>query len=191
VQERRRMIEEYEVNPHTMLLFPIKYGSKIYTEVFELSDQFLSPFKPLDIVKKSCEFFGSSYEGRRQGAKQLIGSGHKPPIIVDPHTSIFLFPTMSPSKQECIWISHEHVISHERLDTNTTSVTFRNKQTFRLPVSYSVFNSQLLRTALLRTRLSQRMEEMERRAHFIYFPMTKTKAAEHVHPYTWSVEKKH
>ena len=60
------LIEEYEINPYTLLIKPIQYGSEMYSQIFELEDQFISPFKPLDIIKRSCEYFGSSYEGLRE-----------------------------------------------------------------------------------------------------------------------------
>nr|WP_257985076.1 competence protein ComK [Bacillus sp. T33-2] len=161
------LIEEYEINPCTMLITPYVYGSKTYSQIFELEDEFLSPFKPIDIIKKSCEYFGSSYEGRKEGTKQLTGITHKVPIIIDPTNLIYFLPTTSPLNPKCYWVSHEHVLSHKRLSPNSTQVTFRNKKTFVIPVSYNSFENQLLRTALLRTRLIQRLKETERKA--LYF----------------------
>lgn len=163
MEEKRRIIEEYEISPYTMVVLPIQYGSKTYCEIIEVTDTFISPFKPIDIVKKSCAYFGSSYEGRKNGTKRLIGITHKAPIIVDPYTSIFLFPTTSPSNHDCIWISHDHVAHFERSTPNTTTVTFRNKQTLEVPISRSSFQNQLQRTAQLRMRLYHNMENMENR----------------------------
>lgn len=160
MNEKKNLIEEYEVSPDTMAIIPVQYGSKIYTEIFEYGDSYLSPFKPLDIVKRSCEYFGASYEGRKTGTKRLIGITHKAPIIVDPHTLIFLFPTTSPLNPQCIWISHKHVLYRERNDADSTIVTFQNKQTIVLPISKSSFENQLQRTAQLRTQLAQNIENI-------------------------------
>ncbi|MGD6899303.1 competence protein ComK [Bacillus infantis] len=62
---KKRLVEEYEINPSTMIIMPQIYGKKIYSRIFEVEDEFLSPFKPFDIVKKSCGYFGSSYEGSK------------------------------------------------------------------------------------------------------------------------------
>ncbi|MGM9956220.1 MAG: competence protein ComK, partial [Peribacillus sp.] len=43
------LIEEYEITPYTLMVMPINYGSKIYSRIIELEDEFISPFKPLDI----------------------------------------------------------------------------------------------------------------------------------------------
>jgi competence protein ComK len=168
IKQKTGLIDEYEINPRTMIITPVPYGSKTYSQIVELQDEFLSPFRPIDIIKKSCKFFGSSYEGRTSGAKQLIGIFHKVPITIDPTNSIYFFPTISPTNSQCIWISHDHVLSHKRIEKATTLVTFRNKESYIIPISYSSFENQLLRTALLRTKLMKRIEETERKSFYFY-----------------------
>lgn len=164
---KNKQIEEYEVNPYTMFIRPVVYGSRVYSQVFELEDDFLSPFRPIDIIKKSCEYFSSSFEGRKNGTKQLIGITHKVPIAIDPSNYIYFFPTTSPSRSECIWVSHEHVLNYERVAPDQTRVTFQNKQSFIFPISHSSFENQLLRTALLRTKLMQRIGQTERKSFYL------------------------
>lgn len=162
-----KQIEEYEVNPFTMFVKPIAYGSKIYSEIFEVEDEFLSPFKPLDIIKNSCEYYGSDYDGRRNGTKQLVGYAHKIPIAIDPTNRIFFFPTTSPSRHECIWISHEHVKDYDRINSQETLIHFNNNQSFTFPISCSTIISQLERTAYLRTKLMQRIEYNEKKSFYL------------------------
>jgi competence protein ComK len=164
---KMKQIEEYEVNPFTMLIKPIAYGSKIYSQIVEVDDEFLSPFKPLDIIKNSCEYYGCDYEGRRNGTRQLVGYAHKIPIAIDPTNRIFFFPTASPDRQECIWISHEHVENHDRINLQETIILFKNKQSFKIPVSCRSIITQMERTAYLRTKLMQRIEYNERKAFYL------------------------
>ncbi|EIN8846739.1 competence protein ComK [Listeria monocytogenes] len=56
----------YEVNPHTMIIFPKKSGSIVYSEIYEVDSHYTSKFTPFELIKTSCNFFGSSYEGRRR-----------------------------------------------------------------------------------------------------------------------------
>lgn len=163
----KNLVEEYEINPFTMIIIPEEYGSRIYSRVIELEEEYLSPFRPIDIVKKSCKYFGSSYEGRKEGTKQLTGITHKTPIIIDPISSIYFMPTSSPTKPDCIWVSHEHVLFHKKVDAHSTQVTFRNRKSMILPVSHHSFENQLLRTSLLRTKFMQRMKETERKALYL------------------------
>ncbi|KHK14296.1 comK' [Listeria monocytogenes SHL005] len=52
----------YEVNPHTMIIFPKKSGSIVYSEIYEVDSHYTSKFTPFELIKTSCNFFGSSYE---------------------------------------------------------------------------------------------------------------------------------
>lgn len=157
----KKLIEEYEINPFTLVVMPISYGSKVYSKILELEDQYLSPFKPIDIIKKSCQFFGSSYEGRKEGTKELIGVTHKVPISISPPHFIYFFPTTSPENIQCIWIAHEHIMDFKKGKKDSTIVTFRNKESLEIPISASSFQNQLIRTVMLRSKLNQRHEETE------------------------------
>lgn len=180
---KQRQIEEYEVNSCTMFLKPVEYGSKIYSQVYELEDDFLSPFKPLEIVKKSCDYFGVDYESRKRGTKQLIGYSRKIPIVIEPTNRIFFFPTTSPDRPECIWISHEHVENYRRIAPHQTLITFQNKQSHLFSVSFSTIEGQMLRTAFLKTKLLQRIEGHERKLSYIMHRPKPVKASESLHGY--------
>ncbi|MCX70580.1 competence protein ComK, partial [Listeria monocytogenes] len=60
----------YEVNPHTMIIFPKKSGSIVYSEIYEVDSHYTSKFTPFELIKTSCNFFGSSYEGGRENGIQ-------------------------------------------------------------------------------------------------------------------------
>ena len=51
-----------------------------------------------------------------------------------------------------MWISHAHVDSFAKNNPRETIVTFRNKRKLRLSVSYGTFETQLARTAILKTK---------------------------------------
>jgi competence protein ComK len=179
----QKQIEEYVINPLTMFIKPIEYGSKIYSQINEVNNEFISPFKPLEIIKNSCNYFGSDYEGRRNGTRQLIGYTHKIPIAIDPTNRIFFFPTTSPTRQECIWISHEQVKALDRISPKETLLTFRNKQSCTIPVSYRSIRGQMEATAYLRTELMQRIEFNERKSFYLINRPKALKALENANRY--------
>ncbi|WP_147533150.1 competence protein ComK [Bacillus marasmi] len=152
-------VEEYEINRFTTLIRPVLYGEKVYSEVFELQDQFLVPLPPTVIVDKSCKYFGSSFQGRVTGTQQLTGYQRKVPIAIDPTFHILFMPTSSPYNHDCTWLSHEHVLDYHREDSKSTRVIFRNQSTHIIPMSYSSFNTQLERTSHLRSKLMQRYDK--------------------------------
>lgn len=164
---KEKQIEEYEINAYTMFLKPVVYGNKIYSKIFEAEDMFLSPFKPLDIIKNSCDYFGVDYESRKRGTRQLTGYNRKNPIAIEPTSHIFFFPTTSPNSHECIWISQEHIKHHHRAGANETLITFHNKQSYLFPVSYSTIETQRLRTAFLKSTLLQRIEHKGRKMTYL------------------------
>ena len=45
---------------------------------------------------------------------------------------------------------------YQRIDKKHTEVVFSNKQVIEVPISYRSFENQMLRTALLRTKMEQR-----------------------------------
>lgn len=150
------IIEEYQISRSTLAILPMGYGSKLYSQIYDLENDQFSPSKPLELIKKSCRSFCSSYEGRKEGSRQLIGFTHKIPITIDSTNMMYFFPTASPTSKRCAWVSHAHVLHYEKVDSANTLVYFRNKKTVIIPVSTYTFENQMLRTALLRTNLMQK-----------------------------------
>lgn len=161
-EKKLRLHEEFYLSPQTMAILPMRYGSKIYSKILEADQEGVAPYKPFDIIKKSCRFYASSYWGRREGTKELIGVTHKAPIVIDPVQGIYVFPTASPTKPSCAWISHEHVSDYRPLPRMKTEVIFQNGNTLTLPISVYSFENQLYRTAQLRTRIMQRLQKRYR-----------------------------
>ncbi|MGG3471132.1 competence protein ComK [Neobacillus pocheonensis] len=180
---KEHQIEDYEINASTMFLRPVIYGSKVYSQVFEVEDHFLAPFKPLDIIKNSCDYFGVDYESRKRGTRQLTGYNRKNPIVIEPTNHIFFFPTTSPSSPECIWISQEHFKKHRRSGANQSLITFHNNQSYLFPVSYSTIETQMLRTAFLKTTLLQRIEIKGRKLFYLTQGPKNLKASESPYEY--------
>lgn len=160
--------KEYEIHPKTMAIIPHEYGRKNFSKVIEVDESYVVPKKPLEIIKESCYQFGSSYEGRRDGAKRLLSLSHKLPVAIDPYHFIYFFPTHSPSREYCSWISHQHVIQHISTQHKDTEVLFKNRQTVIFPVSNETFTRQLQQTSHLITLFLQRMGHMSQRVFFIH-----------------------
>lgn len=55
-------LNNYELNFETLLIVPYE---KNKSKVYELDGEFVVNMTPLNIIKNSCLYFGSSYEGRR------------------------------------------------------------------------------------------------------------------------------
>ena len=64
----------------------------------------------MNIIENSCEYFGSSYLGRHEGTKKLIGITHKAPIIIEESKNLIYFPTTSPRLTDCVWIALNSIL---------------------------------------------------------------------------------
>lgn len=105
--------------------------------------------------------FSFPLTGRKEGTKHLIGVTHKPPIIIDPVTSTYVFPTAAPSSEDCIWIFPQHIKDYKTVGYNHTLITFSNQQTVEIDMSLASFNNQIARTSMLHMKFSQKMRMME------------------------------
>lgn len=135
-------LESYEVNGATIAVLPEEIDGKICSKIIEKDCVFYVRMKPLQIVDRSCRFFGSSYAGRKAGTYEVTKISHKPPIMVDPSNQIFLFPTLSSTRPQCGWISHVHVKEFKPTEFDDTEVTFSNGKTMELPISYNSFDNR-------------------------------------------------
>ncbi|WP_368650338.1 competence transcription factor ComK [Bacillus inaquosorum] len=164
-------LESYEVNGATIAVLPEEIDGKIYSKIIEKDCVFYVSMKPLQIVDRSCRFFGSSYAGRKAGTYEVTKISHKPPIMVDPSNQIFLFPTLSSTRPQCGWISHVHVKEFKPTEFDDTEVTFSNGKTMELPISCNSFENQVYRTAWLRTKFQDRIEHrVPKRQEFMLYP---------------------
>ena len=147
-------MDNYEINSFTIVLIPIGDNK---TKVIEENNIFIVNKSPINIIERSCRYFGSSYLGRHIGTKNLIGISHKSPIIIEESKNIIYFPTTSPRLKECIWISLRHIKDYKN-NNGKSLILFENGQTLEINMSYGSFDNQYLRATkldlILRKRIS-------------------------------------
>lgn len=146
-------MREYEINRSTLAIIPEEKGSRVY----ELDDEFLVERSAKKIMEDSCEYFGSTLAGRQKATTKLIGITHKVPVIVEESNDIIFFPTTSPRLEDCAWISLKFVDHYYRVGNNIC-IEFKNGKKILLPISYYVFDNQILRSARLENVLRDRKD---------------------------------
>ena len=82
-------IGSYEINNETLVIMPF---GKNQSKVYEISGDFIVNMSPLNIIKASCLYFGSSYEGRKESAKYTAGIEMKVPVLIEESRNIIFFP---------------------------------------------------------------------------------------------------
>ncbi len=149
-------MKEYEINEHTNALIPL---SENKTQIIEDENTLEVERKTIDIVDESCKFFGSSYQGRFEGTKKMIGPKiYKAPIIVEESKEMIYFPTSSSRANDCAWLSFRKIKNIERKGFKTL-VQFKKAQSLELNISYESLKNQLLRASYLATLLRERKEK--------------------------------
>ena len=137
---------KYEISRGTLAILPNEKGTSL---VYEDEERYLIHEKPFNIMDESCKYCGSSYEGRKEGAKSILGAEYKVPIVVEDSSNLILFPTTSPYADDCIWISLKRVNNIHKIDANNSKIVFDNNKELIIPCSFRSLENQLSRASRL------------------------------------------
>lgn len=136
---------KYEISNGTLAIVPKKDGSIVYED----DEQYVIDEVPFKIMEDSCKYFGSTYNGRKESARDILGAEYKVPIIVEDSDNLIVFPTTSPAADDCIWISLKRIKNFERIDDYNTKIVFDNNKEIVVPCSYRTVENQVSRASRL------------------------------------------
>ena len=136
----------YEVSKGTLAIVPNNEESSL---VYEDEERYIIKEKPFKIMEDSCKYFGSSYNGRKESAKSILGAEYKVPIVLEESSNLVVFPTTSPRAEDFAWISLKHVKRIKRIDSTSTKIIFNNDREIIVPVSFRSVENQLSRASRL------------------------------------------
>ena len=139
------MKEKYEINSRTIAIIPV---AENISQIIEVEDNFLIHQSTTGIIEDSCKFFGSSYSGRHEGTKNLIGVNYKSPIIVEESLELIFFPTASPRIQDCAWLSLNHIENYFKKGY-VTQINFKNGKKIELEISCGSLENQIMIATML------------------------------------------
>lgn len=146
-------MDNYEINRNTIALIPI---NEVETKVYEKNKTFIVTENTMKIITNSCLSFGSTYLGRHNGTKKLIGISHKAPIIIEETRNIIYFPTTSPRLKNCCWISLNYIKEYKEFNDRTL-ITFENDSKVEIDISINSFDNQYLRATKLEYALRKKL----------------------------------
>ena len=137
---------KYEISRGTLAIVP---NSEENSLVYEDDSRYIVNETPFKIMEESCKYFGSTYDGRKDSAKAILGAEYKVPIIVEENNNIIVFPTTSPSSADCVWISLGRIKIFEKIDSSNTKIIFDNNREIIVPCSYRTIENQVSRASRL------------------------------------------
>ena len=145
-------MNSYEINSETQAIIPVGEDK---SKIIEANRTLIVNQTPMKIIDMSCKYFGSSYQGRFIGTKNLIGVSHKAPIIIEETREIIFFPTSSPRLNNCSWLSLKHLQNYKKSNNNSI-IVFNSGYLLNLDISYGVLDNQVLRATRLESVLRLR-----------------------------------
>lgn len=137
---------KYEISKGTLAILPNEKNSSV---VYEDDERYIIDQTPFQIMEDSCKYFGSTYQGRKDGAKEMLGAEYKVPIVVEDSNNLIVFPTTSPLSEDCVWISLKRVNKIIKIDSNNTKIVFDNNKEIIVDSSYRSIENQLSRASRL------------------------------------------
>ncbi len=146
--------EIYEITSKTCAL--LKEDNK-RTKIVEKDKIFIIEKPILKIIKESCEYYGSSLEGRIKGSKRLLGMKYKLPIIIEGSSEIIFFPTASPFNDNCCWISINNIKDYKAIDNNVI-IEFNGNNKEEFPITYESLENQMFRASKLLLIIKRRQK---------------------------------
>lgn len=146
------LLDRYEINNNTLAVIPI--DSKL-SKIIEMDNTYLINKKTTEIIDDSCRFFGSSFNGRHEGTKNLTGINYKSPIIIEETSSIIFFPTSSPRFDNCMWIALNNIENYIQYN-DMCKIIFKNNEELLINISFGSLQNQILRATMLESMLRKR-----------------------------------
>jgi competence protein ComK len=150
-------LEKYLITNKTIAIQPfINQWGRVCAEIYEEDAVILVEKKPFRIIKDSCPYYGSTYDGKKDATQIILGRMCFPPIMIDTKLDIFFFPTKSPRKDSCIWLSQPHIDDIISIDRKKVRVIFSNGMDLPIESTSRALKCKLHRAAHYRSVLLNR-----------------------------------
>lgn len=147
------MINEYEINESTQAIIPINDSQSM---IYEEEGEYLVNKPANKIINYNCNFYGSSYDGRCEGTKSLIGIKSKVPIIIEESRNIIFFPTTSVKRKQSAWIALNNIDSFHK-NQKDSYIIFKDGRKVNFNLSLFSLENQYCRAIMLKSKLIDRM----------------------------------
>ena len=146
------LLDDYEISSATQAIVPI---SEDKTMIYEEEGEYIISKPSNEIINYNCNFYGSSYDGRCEGTRSLLGIKSKLPIIIEESRNIIFFPTSSVRRKQSNWIALNKIKSYHK-DEKNSYIIFTDGRKVNFDVSVFSIENQFYRATLLKSKLADR-----------------------------------
>ena len=140
------------------------YGN-LCTRIIEGEETFVLNESPVEKIKKTLLSYGSDFNGALNSSKHILGPIKMHPIKIDEKQEIWLFPTKSFKKKNCVWFNLYHIINTEPHGAKT-KVFMSYGHTFMINMKESAFNQKRQKALQLRESILKNNRHVELKRGF-------------------------
>ena len=148
-------MDKYEINDKTLALKMKENKTVVYEEGSTFT---INGITPNQIMEDSCTYYGSTLEGRKVGSSNVLNMSYKLPILVEDVNNIIFFPTKSPRKRDCVWLSLNNIKDYYQ-ENDKIVVVFNNGKKLKIKESYRIIDSQILKATRLGCVMQERIKK--------------------------------
>ena len=145
------MRQDYVISSETVLVMSV---GKSCCKIYELEDNFEVNMSLNKIINLSCNYFGSSFQGRIEGSKYYLGDNYKLPFIVDEYREIIAFPIKSYRDSNNAIILLNQIKDYEKTKDGIIIYT-KNNNKIEIKESFGIFENQYLKSQRLLLKLKR------------------------------------
>ena len=151
-------MNNYEINEETYAIIAQDLGK---TRVIEKDYEYDISKDAYQVMDESCKYYGSSYKGRIEAAKELLNCSYKLPILVEESSVLIFFPIKSSLLEDCCWINLNSISNIEKVD-NKSQITFKNGKKATFDISRLSLENQIYRSSKLESIIFKRINAKKR-----------------------------
>ena len=145
-------MEKYEINDNTVAVVGVNDN---FSEVIEKNKEYFIKDSSYSVMEHSCEYFGSTCNGRIIGSRKMLGLNYKVPIIIEEANDIIFFPLSEIDNPKCVWIALKWFDSVEE-EYGNTYIHLKNGKKIKTKISKYSIENQVLKASKLHLILNQR-----------------------------------
>jgi competence protein ComK len=144
-------MQDHVINENTVL-FTGEYDEwgNLCTRVIEGEDSFVLKESPVEQIDKTLLNYGSNFSGALKSSKFILGPMKMYPIKINRNNGIWLFPSRSFKKLNCVWFNLDHVIKTKAQGVRKTEVITSFGHVFIINMKESAFNNKRQKAQQLR-----------------------------------------
>lgn len=122
--------------------------------VMEINNEMILNENIIKVLNNSCIYYGSSLKGRILGAKSLIKSKYKLPLIISEKNNLFFINIKDKNGYE-YWLNFQYIKDYIYVD-NLLKIFFEYDKSLLINCSWAIFNNQMLKCSRLYVVYSMR-----------------------------------